>query len=204
MRERVVVFGGTFDPVHNGHLAVARQALHATGAGELWFLPTGRPNLRDAPEASTGDRLAMLRAAVAGRRGFAVCDMEIRRPSMSYTVDTMRALHRARPDVELTLLLGADAARSVPRWRDSAALLAAESFLIVNRTGAPELGQEEARALGFEPSRTTVLRIDSPDVSASRVRHLAAAGESLAGLVPAAVERMIGRRHLYRGGASRA
>jgi nicotinate-nucleotide adenylyltransferase len=201
MHERVpghvIVFGGTFDPVHNGHLAIARQALQATGADALWFLPAGSPYLHAQPVASAEDRLALLHAAVDGMPGFAVRDDELRRPSTSYTVDTVRELHREQPETMFSLLLGADAARSIRRWHLPEELQSRERFLIVNRHGTATLGREEAAALGFDPARTTLIEVSSPDISASEVRARADRGQALSGLVPARVEKLITRRGLY-------
>lgn len=194
---RVIVFGGTFDPVHRGHLSVARQVLRSIGADELWFLPAGSPHLHSAAVAGGDDRLMLLRAAVEGVPGFRVCDAEVRRHSTSYTIDTMRELHRAQPDTEFNLLLGADAARSMRRWRRPGELLSRERFVIVNRSGASKLDGQEARALGFDPGRTILLEVFSPDVSASAVRARAARGEPLDRLVPTPVSRIIEERHLY-------
>jgi len=193
----VVVFGGTFDPVHAGHISIADQVLRATDADQVWFMPAGRPALRGTPVAGVDDRLALLRAAVAGRTEFVVRDDEARRDAPSYTVDTMRALRGQHPDVSFSLLIGADAARSMPRWERARDLLRAADFVIVNRAGVKELDDDEAIALGFAPGRRRLLRVESPDISASDVRRRAAAGESLAGLVPPAVERLIAERGLY-------
>jgi nicotinate-nucleotide adenylyltransferase len=193
----VIVFGGTFDPVHVGHLRIAEQVLRATGAAFVWFLPARIPALRDAPLAPAEDRLALLRTAVSGHPEFQVREDELRRSGPSYTVDTMHALRRDHPDLQVSLLLGADAARSIRRWQRADELQQREHFVIVNRSGVDTLGEDEATALGFAPERRRILAVDSPDVSASVVRRRAAAGESLNGLVPPEVARLIAERGLY-------
>jgi len=195
---RVAVFGGTFDPFHLGHLAVAEQARDGILAGETWVVPAGIPPLRGPVDASPVDRLAMCRAAIAGRRGLHALDLELNRPGPSYTLDTMRDLATLRPEVELWVVLGVDAARQVREWRGVDELLGGFHFALVNRAGETPMRQPEAIALGFLPDRTRMVVIDSPDVSATEIRRRAAAGEPLSGLVDPAVERLITARGLYR------
>ena len=198
MTDRVIVFGGTFDPVHVGHLAIAEQSLERTGMDAVWFVPANVPPLRAAAAAAAETRLAMLRTATHGHRGFTVLDAELRRGGVSYTADTMRALRAMYPDTEFVILVGADAARSIGDWHGADALLAGERFLIVNRSGTPSIDSAELKKLGFEPKRTTVLEVASPLVSASEVRRRAAAGEDITGMVPGAVAELISRQGLYR------
>jgi nicotinate-nucleotide adenylyltransferase len=199
--DEILVFGGTFDPVHVGHTSIAEQVLEATGADQLWFMPAGRPALRDDPVASALDRLAMLQAAVRGLPRQHVRDDELRREGRTYTVDTLRALRRRYPDARFSLLVGADAARSISRWEGVAELQHDGDFVIVNRTGVDELGEDEVNALGFAPERRRLLSVASPRVSATDVRRRATAGESLAGLVHPDVARLIADRGLYASDA---
>lgn len=198
---RIAVFGGTFDPFHLGHLAVAVQARQGILADETWIVPAGVPPLRGPVDASAGDRLAVCEAAIAGVERMRVLDLELRRPGPSYTIDTMRDLAAAHPDRELWVVLGADAARQMPEWLGAAELLATFHFVLVNRAGERLVHQPEALELGFRPDRTRIVAIDSPDVSATEIRRRARAGEPLGGLVSPAVERLIVDRALYRGGA---
>jgi nicotinate-nucleotide adenylyltransferase len=195
---RAIVFAGTFDPVHSGHVAVALQVLGHADAEAVWFVPAGLPPLRGPAHAPFEARLALLRAATAAQRGFAVLDIEARRGGVSYTVDTMAQLHHEHPGFELPILLGADVARSIQTWHRAADLLAHEQFLLINRTGVPPLSVDEAMALGYNISRTTILMIDSPPVSASDVRQRVAARRPLDGLVPPVVADLIARLGLYQ------
>ena len=195
--ERIAVFGGTFDPFHLGHLAVAEQARDGILAAETWVVPAGQPPLRGPVNASARDRLAMCRAAVEGLPRIRVLDLELRRPGPSYTIDTMRDLARAHPDLELWVVLGADSARQVPEWYGAAELLAGFHFVLVSRSGESSLRHPEAVALGYHPDRTRAVAIDSPDVSATEIRRRIAAGEPLEGLVAPAVARFISQRGLY-------
>jgi nicotinate-nucleotide adenylyltransferase len=196
----ILVFGGTFDPVHNGHLAIADQARVATGAEAVWIVPAALAPLRDPPQATPEERFELLEAACDdwGGVGLAVLDIAIRRGGVSYTADVMDALRDARPDQDLAVLIGADAARTISRWHRAANLLRRERFVIVNRSGVPPLDAAEAGGLGFAVSRTTLLTLDSPDISASDIRRRSARGEPLDGLVPAAVATLIAAKGMYR------
>ncbi len=195
---RIAVFGGTFDPFHLGHLAVAVQAREGIRAEEAWVVPAGVPPLREPAHAPAADRLEMCRAAIAGTPGLRSLDLELRRRGPSYTIETMRDLASLHPDLELWVVLGADAARHVDGWRGSRELLGRFHFALVNRAGEGAIHREEALALGFRPDRTRILGIVSPNVSATEIRRRAAAGEPLAGLVAPAVARLIAERGLYR------
>lgn len=195
---RVVLLGGTFDPVHCGHVSVAEQVRVALDAAEVWLIPVNTPPHRPAAVASALDRLALAQAVAAGSRTMRVLDIELRRPGASYTIDTLEELARAHPDVELWFLLGADAAREIGSWHGARRLLASHRFVLVNREGVPELREDEARRLGFRTALTRVLSVDSPDVSATDIRRRVRDGESLAGLVPDAVAAVMSERGLYR------
>jgi nicotinate-nucleotide adenylyltransferase len=194
-----IVFGGTFDPVHNGHLAIASQAREAIDAAELWFVPAALAPLRDPPCATSQDRLELLEAACAasGQPGLRALDLAIRRGGISYTADVMDALRSDHPDADLAVLLGADAARTINAWHRAADLLRTEHFVIVNRSGAEPLRVAEAERLGYAPARITLLTVDSPDVSATEVRSRCLRGESIEDLVPMVVAGLIARKGMY-------
>jgi nicotinate-nucleotide adenylyltransferase len=195
-----IVFGGTFDPVHNGHLAIARQAREATGVAAVWFVPAALAPLRDAPRASAEDRFELLEAACAApdALGMTVLDIAIRRGGFSYTADVMDALRAEHPDTDLNVLLGADVARTINDWHRAADLLRKESFVIVNRSGVPSLDAAEAERVGYSPARITLLTVRSPDISATDIRARCARGELLEGMVPEAVATLIARKGMYR------
>ena len=197
---RVVLLGGTFDPIHCGHLAVADQVRELIGAGEVWLIPSGTPPHRGATAAPAADREAMVRAAAAGRTGLRVLDTELHRAGPSYTSTTAAQLAAEHPDVEQWFLLGADAAREIRSWHRLGDLLEIARFVVVNRQGTEEITPAGTLALGFDPARTRVVRVDSPPISATDVRRRAAAGEPLAGLVPPEVEAIIVERGLYGAG----
>ncbi len=194
----VLVFGGSFDPVHNGHLSIAKQARELTGAAEVWFVPSAIAPLRDHLAAPPEERLALVRVAAGDMAHTRVLDVAIRMGGVSYTAETMDALRREYPDDDLAVLVGADAARTLPSWHRAADLLAREHFVVVNRTGPPVLDNDELSSLGFIAGSTTLLSVDSPNISASEVRERCAGGQSLAGLVPDAVAALIAGSGMYR------
>lgn len=196
---RAAVFGGTFDPFHNGHLAVTEQVGRLLDA-EVWIVPSLVPPHRRAAEARPEDRLAMIEAALAGRPGTRVLDLELRRAGPSYTVETLDALEAEHPDTELWIVLGTDAVREIAAWHRADDLLRHARFAVVNRSGTPEIGVEGLRSLGFDTATTRRLTIDSPDVSASEVRRRVGAGEAIGHLVPPEVAAIIAARHLYAAG----
>jgi nicotinate-nucleotide adenylyltransferase len=197
---RAVLVGGTFDPVHLGHLAIAAQAREQLDAEEAWLIPARQPPHRAAALAGAADRLALLEAAAAGRSWLRVLDLELRRPGPSYTWDTVAELAALHPQVEQWFLLGADAAREIRTWHRLDELLAGTRFVVVNREGIGELTVDEAAAVGFDRARLRIIRVNSPPISATEVRRRAAAGLPLLDLVPAAVARLIEARRLYGAG----
>lgn len=194
----VLVFGGSFDPVHNGHLAIATQAREIAGAAEVWFVPAAVAPMRDHLAAQPEDRLELLNAATAALPHVRVLDVAVRMGGVSYTSETMDALRDDHPEDELAVLVGADAARTIPGWHRAADLLARERFVVVNRTGPPPIAMDELTALGLAPSTTTLLTVDSPNISASEVRDRCARGRSITGLVPHAVAELIAAKRMYR------
>lgn len=194
-----IVFGGTFDPVHNGHLAIASLARDEIGADEVWFVPAALAPLRDPPCATPQDRLELVEAAcsASGQPGLRALDLAIHRGGISYTADVMDALRAEHPDTDLAVLLGADAARTINAWHRAADLLRTEHFVIVNRSGAESLRAAEAERLGYAPARITLLTVHSPDVSASEVRSRCRRGELIEGLVPEVVAGLIARKGMY-------
>jgi nicotinate-nucleotide adenylyltransferase len=184
---RIGVFGGTFDPVHVGHLAIAQAALDTAGLDKVVFVPAKRSPLKDAaPVASEADRLAMLQAATKDEPRFSVSRAELDRDGPSYTVDTLEAL---RGEGDLFLILGSDALADLAKWRSPERIRALAKILVARRPGAPDLdGSFDA------------LFFDAPslDLSSRELRARASRGLSLRYLVPDEVWRHITRSGLYR------
>ncbi|MGH7685721.1 MAG: nicotinate (nicotinamide) nucleotide adenylyltransferase [Candidatus Dormibacteria bacterium] len=204
MSRRVVLYGGTFDPVTTAHTVVADQAQRLLQPDEFWFVVDNAPGRRKRVYAPALLRLAMVGESVAGDPRFRVVDIEIRRGGVTYTAETMDALHLSHPADRFELLVGADSARTINSWRYADRLLEREWFDIVNRSGEQPLTLDEAAALGYAPERTQLLEIASPRLSASDVRRRVARGEPLDGLVPQPALDVIRREGLYAGRATRA
>ena len=204
MSRRIVLYGGTFDPVTTAHTVVADQAQQLLQPDEFWFVVDNAPGRRKRVHAPAPLRLAMVAASVADDPRFRVVDIEIRRGGVTYTAETMDALHTSYPADRFELLVGADSARTINSWRDAGRLLEREWFDIVNRSGEQPLTLEEAAALGYAPARTQLLEIASPKLSASDVRRSVARGDPLDGLVPEPALEVIRREGLYAGRATRA
>jgi nicotinate-nucleotide adenylyltransferase len=187
LKARVGVFGGSFDPVHVGHLAIALAALESIPLDRVLFVPVRRSPLKDRdPIASVADRVAMLSAAISGEPRFALSRVELERDGVSYTVDTLEAL---RSEGELFLILGSDALAELARWRQPDRIRELATLLVAARPGAPEPDPVH-RARAFDAPHL--------DISSRELRARAARGMSLRYLVPDAVWEHIEKRGLYR------
>jgi nicotinate-nucleotide adenylyltransferase len=186
----VGLFGGSFDPVHHGHLLVAVAAVEALGLEELRFVPAREQPFKEGTHgAPVADRVEMLRRAVAGTPRLSVDPVEADRPGPSYTVDTLRTLREREPGRAFILLLGADAAAGLPRWRESDEVLRLARVAVFARPGVP---MPEA------PWVSAVVPAPAIDISATELRRRAAAGRSIRYYVPDAVATYVAERGLYR------
>ena len=193
----VGILGGTFDPIHLGHLAAAEAALACAGLERVLLMPAAQPPHKDDPHASAEDRVAMCRLAVEDRPGLEVSDLELRRPGPSYTVDTLTAFAAERPGDRPFLILGWDAAREMRTWKQPEHVLELADVVLFSRPTLPTPLEADLVAAGFQLARVTLCTDITPDIRATDVRRLAAEGESLRGLVPPEVERYIREHHLY-------
>lgn len=189
--------GGTFDPVHVGHLGAARVALRCARLDVVLLIPAGSPPHRESAVAGAEDRLRMCRLAVEGEPGLGLWDVEVRRGGRSYTVETLREFRRLRPRDRPHLVLGWDAAREIGSWREPEAVLALAPPVIVARPGAGAPLEADLRAAGIDPAQARVCLEPTPAVNATRIRARAAAGLGLEGMVVPAVAAHIAARRLY-------
>lgn len=198
-KQRLGIMGGTFDPIHLGHLSCAEQVRCACGLTSVIFLPAGNPVFKRNQEVTPGsDRLAMCRLALASNPHFSLSSMEIEREGATYTIDTLREFHALYgDDVELCWIIGADAAAGLPLWKDVDKIAAMATMLIVNRPGSDvaEKLLPHLRSVGdfnIELVDTTLLDISSTDIR-NRVRH----GQTIRYLVPDDVRDYILEHDMY-------
>lgn len=191
---RIGLFGGTFDPVHLGHLRAAENAREALGLDRVALVPSATPPHRARPASSADDRLAMARLAAATHPCFEAWDLELRRRGPSYTVDTVSEVLAERPGDELVLLVGADTWPEMVTWRDPERLFSLVEVGVAERPGAPL----PSVAPPF-PSARGVRLVDGPSlpISATAIRARVAEGRSIRYLVPDAVAAYVETRRLY-------
>ena len=194
---RIGILGGTFDPIHLGHVTLAREAQQCAALDRLLLVPARIPPHKHAASASAEDRLEMCRLACRELPGVVVTDLELHRDGPSFTVDTLRELRRAEPEADLLLVLGWDAARLLPAWREPRQVLELAGLVLFRRPGVPGPSEEDLRAAGIDPERAELCDSDTPEVDATEIRRRAAAGEPLGGLVPPAVAAYIAEHRLY-------
>ncbi len=211
------VFGGTFDPIHCGHLELARELRAALEFSAVRFIPAGDPPHRAAPVATAAHRLAMVELAIAGHPDLQVDAREILRPGRSYTVPTLEELRSEEPSRPLALIVGADAFLGLPTWHRWQELFALAHVVVVGRPGVtiedalpPALADEwsrrrclDAAALGQAAAGSVLVQaVTAHPISASAIRAQLARGAdgvaAVRGLLPAAVLAYIDRNQLYR------
>lgn len=198
------IFGGTFDPIHNGHLHIARSVLSLLNLQQLQFVPCARPVHRDSPRASADQRCAMIELALAGEARMRINRLEIERGGFSYTVDSLRQIHRTG-DTSLVLLLGTDAFNGFATWEAPDEVLELANLAICVRPGVevdpsiyPERRVDSVEALSSHAAGAILLlEVNAPDCSSSALRADLEAGRPTPCL-PAEVAEYIRKHHLYR------
>jgi nicotinate-nucleotide adenylyltransferase len=207
---KIGIFGGSFDPIHFGHLRPALEILDALSLDSMHFIPSGQPPHRGAPVASAEARLAMLKAAVAGESRFQVDEREIRRAQPSYTFDTLTELRRERGDDRLVLMLGLDAFLGFTTWHRWKEILELAHLVIAYRPGSAldahgeiamlvqEREVDDVQALMDREAGHIMLQpVTQLEISSSRIREMAARGGDLRFLVPDPVRALIQDSHCY-------
>jgi nicotinate-nucleotide adenylyltransferase len=201
------VLGGTFDPIHIGHLKVAEEVTASLNLSEVIFMPAGQPWLKgDNPISPAKHRLEMLHLALAGKSYFRLSTVEIDRPGPTYTVDTMAELEdELGSEDELFFILGWDNLTQLPRWREPQRLIKLCRLVAVPRVDypAPDLTSLEAAIPGLS-QRVILLEKPRIDINASEIRRMVARGLAIAHLVPAPVEGYIKQHRLYLAGGQRS
>jgi nicotinate-nucleotide adenylyltransferase len=206
---RIGIFGGTFDPVHLGHLILAEQCREQGRLDQVWFVPAFRPPHKpDVRVSPFLHRVEMLTLATAGHPAFRVDQLEKDRDGPSYTVDTLDELHRRHPGDDFLLLIGSDTLADLAKWRAPERIVAQAGLLVVTRPGSAVLAADELRTLMNLPEgielRMQLVQAPLIDISSHDLRRRAAEGRSLRYFVPRAVECYIHDKRLYHadgGGA---
>lgn len=195
---RIGIMGGTFDPIHYGHLAAAKAAKEQLGLAEVIFLPTGTPAFKLDRAITPGDiRLSMCMEATQDVEEFSVNAMEIVRGGITYTAETLRNLKQnAHPGMRFVFILGADSASTLLRWRDQETLKSMASYAIVTRAGQ-KVKAEVLDALEQAGYSIEIVEANTPSVSSTEIRACVAAGQSISAMVPPQVERIIREKRLY-------
>jgi nicotinate-nucleotide adenylyltransferase len=197
---RLGVFGGTFDPIHIGHLLIAQVALEEAQLDRVLFIPAGVNPLKVGKKAASGEhRLKMVELAIAGTPQFAVSDWEVRRPGPSYTVDTLQYIREQHPDAELFLIIGADNLKLLPRWKQIERIAEMATILALTRPGTDlrESAERAVEMLSSLRSRIRLVEIPGLDISSTWLRDRMVHNRSVAHLLPAEVIRYCKENKLY-------
>jgi nicotinate-nucleotide adenylyltransferase len=205
------ILGGSFDPVHNGHLHLARVLRHKADLTEVRFIPSHRPPHREPPEATPSQRREMLELALRGEQGFTVDRRELQRNGISYTVNTLESLRAELHDQPLCLILGMDAFRGLPQWHEWQRIPELAHLLVARRPGISlqfpdELTELIRVRLLADPSQLSqtphggiyLCDIEALDISSSLIRNRVHQGENPSGLLPPAVAEFIHQHRLYQ------
>ena len=196
---KVGILGGTFDPVHNGHLGIAKEALEQLGLKKVIFLPTFRNPLKDSATVDVRHRTAMLRLALEGQEGMELSLMELRKKAVSYTFDTISTLLKRHPSWDIYFIIGMDSLKELHRWYRVKELIAKCTIVTLER---PAVRKPLRLVRGFTVAESARLLAHSLkglrlDISSSDIRSRVAQGRSVRGLVPVRVEQYIRRNGLY-------
>jgi nicotinate-nucleotide adenylyltransferase len=184
--KKIGIYGGSFDPIHHGHLILAREAREALDLEKVIFVPAAVSPFKGRAAAASGDmRLKMLQAAIESEEVFAIDDCELRRPPPSWTIDTVLEIRKRETDSEIYLLIGEDNEAALDRWRRFDELKKMVRFVVLDRTGS-------------QTRRNYQVVLRKIDISATDIRKRVARGQSIRYLVPPAVEEIIEREKLYR------
>jgi nicotinate-nucleotide adenylyltransferase len=191
---RIGILGGTFDPIHLGHLRAAETAREGLDLDLVAFVPSAAPPHRDGVLAAALDRFAMTCLASAGHAQLVAWDTELRRPGPSYTADTLATLRRERPDDDLVLVVGSDTFPEMAGWREPERVFSLVQVAVVERPGQPALDP-----VSPFPEARGVIRVDGPalPISATAIRERVRRGQSVRYLVPDPVAEYVAKRRLY-------
>jgi nicotinate-nucleotide adenylyltransferase len=198
-RQTIGIFGGTFDPLHIGHLILAETACDALSLSQVLFVPAAHPpHKQDAPITSVGHRVAMVEAAIADNPRFTLSDIDIKRDGPHYTADTLQLFAEKYPDADLFFLLGGDSLHDFPTWYEPQLIIRYAKLAVMSRPGAViDMSALEARLQGIS-QRVVIVEAPIIGISATLLRQRLKTNQSIRYLVPDAVEQYITQHQLYR------
>ncbi len=191
---RIGLFGGSFDPVHNAHVALAQTALDHLQLDEVRWIPAGQPWQKTRRLAPAADREAMVALAIQAEPRFTLERCELQRSGANYTLDTVRELQAAQPGAQWFLIIGQDQYAGLHTWRDWHELLGLVTLAVAKRPGAPAPSNPDVMRVAHREVALPMM-----DISSTDIRQRIAEGRGFTGMVPAAVARYIDQHHLYRG-----
>ncbi len=199
---RLGIMGGTFDPIHYGHLVTAEEALAQFDLERVVFMPTGRPVAKSHQRVTSAEeRFLMTVIATAPNRDFEVSRLEIDRPGATYTVDTLEDLHREHPDAELFFITGADAVWEILTWKEPERVASLCRFIAATRPGYDLSRFMESRNGRLVEEKVEFMEVPALAISSTDIRRRVADRRPIRYLVPEAVAAYVHKRHLYAGGA---
>jgi nicotinate-nucleotide adenylyltransferase len=192
------LFGGTFDPIHLGHLILAESCREACALDKLWFVVAGAPPHKPAGRTPSAHRLEMVRIAIAGHPSFEVSELETSRPGPHYSVDTLEAVRLAEPDAALFFLIGADSLADLPTWRQPEQIARLATIVVVNRPGIDPTITAALPNFGPGTHPLRLVTIPSIGIASHEIRSRCAEGRSIRYQVPRGVEAYIEAHGLYQ------
>src|SRR5262245_10867298 len=200
---RLGLFGGTFDPIHLGHLILAEQCREACHLDRVWLVIAGAPPHKPGGRTAVAHRLEMVRIAIAGHPAFVASDIEATRPGPHYSVETLEAIRRDHPVDDLFFLIGADSLADLPTWREPERIARLATIVVANRPGIEAAAPASLPDFGPDAYPFLPVTIPSIGIASSDLRRRLAENRSIRYLVPRGVEAYIDAHGLYRGGESR-
>jgi nicotinate-nucleotide adenylyltransferase len=201
---RLGLFGGTFDPIHLGHLILAEQCRECCLLDRVWFVVAGEPPHKRRERTAVGHRLEMARIAVAGHPAFVVSEIEATRPGPHYSVETLELVHLEHPDDELFFLIGGDSLNDLPNWRDPVRIAQLATIVVVNRAGIVRIDPKQSPSFGPGSCEIVPVTIPSIGIASTDLRRRMSEGKSIRYMVPRGVEAYIEAQALYREGNANA
>lgn len=201
MGRKIGILGGTFNPIHNGHLSLGECALNQLNLDEIWFMPSGQTNLKKGLYVLPGsDRAALILHAIEGKEKFHFSDLELKRPGTTYTYETLSELKIMYPEYEFYFILGADCLFSIERWMEPAIIMS-QAVLVSAVRGEADKASLEKQAEYLESkfnAKIKLLDFNKDDVSSSEIRNRIVHGKSIEHLVPPSVAKYIQTHYCYQ------